>query len=160
MTKILIFITGRKMMKCLPNAVGIFFKAPKASYCLFVFFFFLRIYPQFQVRVQVQQYSELMTFFLKQHTLYIQCYCFDEWMPTNAVSIVSRFLEQLYSLYSQPSPVCPRLLNFQSFANSKVKCRGISATFFSSRTRNAGSSQMFSHRSLQCKNTLWEEFPP
>lgn len=85
-----------------------FFKLPMHNtVCCLFFFFFKEFIISSKLEFNCNKYSERMTFFLKQHTFYIQHYCFDELMPTNVVSIVSRFFEQLYSLYGQPNAVCP-----------------------------------------------------
>jgi len=70
-------------------------------------------------------------------------------MPTNVVSIVSRFFKSLYSLHGQPNPTSVLdYLIFSHLQTQKWKCRGIWATLFSSRTRIVGTVHRLSHIGL------------
>ena len=85
----------------------------------------------------------------KKKTFSIQYYCFDELMPTNMVSIVSRFFKSLYSMHGQPNPTSVLdYLIFSHLQTQKWKCRGIWATLFSSRTRIVGTVHRLSHIGL------------
>ena len=70
-------------------------------------------------------------------------------MPTNVVSIVSRFFKSLDSLHGQPNPTSVLdYLIFSHLQTQKWKCRGIWATLFSSRTRIVGTVHRLSHIGL------------
>ena len=111
--------------------------------------FLKRIYHQFQVGVQLQYILRTDDLKKKKKTFSIQYYCFDELMPTNMVSIVSRFFKSLYSMHGQPNPTSVLdYLIFSHLQTQKWKCRGIWATLFSSRTRIVGTVHRLSHIGL------------
>ena len=112
--------------------------------------FFKGIYHQFQVGFLLQHILRTDDLKKKKKIFFsIQYYCFDELMPTNVVSIVSRFSKSLYSLHGQPNPTSVLdYLIFSHLQTQKWKCRGIWATLFGSRTRIVGTVHRLSHIGL------------